>query len=396
MSKKGVASCGLFAGIGGIERGLEQSGFSSSMLCDIDPYARDVLERRFGSATIRQDVSRLERLPPVSVLAAGFPCQDVSQAGLKAGVDGSRFRLVDHVFRLLDAQAEAPPWLVLENVPFMLRLNQGAPMNHLVRQLSERGFRWAYRTVDARSFGVPQRRRRVILLASKVHDPVPVLLEEDAGEQEPPDKPQAFGFYWTEGGRGLGLALDAVPPLKGGFGLGIPSAPAIWIPSGDTGTSFGIPDIRDLERLQGFPANWTKPRGKDAKAERARWRLVGNAVCVGMSRWLGGRLRQSIRSAEIVATPLGDGPWPAAGWGDSDGRWRVDVSPFPVANRPPGIKDFLEYDLRPLSHKAASGFLRRAKGSTLNFPEGMLDDLELHIAAVPALGSAGRALHPVP
>ena len=87
--------------------------------------------------------------------------------------------------------------------------------------------------VDARAFGLPQRRKRVLLLASRTRRPAPVLFADDAGE--PPFAARAgvaCGFYWTEGIRGLGWAVDAVPTLKGGSTIGIPSPPAIWLPDG--------------------------------------------------------------------------------------------------------------------------------------------------------------------
>ncbi|MGZ9140456.1 MAG: DNA cytosine methyltransferase [Nitrospira sp.] len=82
------------------------------------------------------------------MVCAGFPCQDLSQAGRTAGIGGERSRLVDHVFRLLDTCR--PTWLVLENVSFMLHLDKGRALTRLVSALEERGFRWAYRCEFAR------------------------------------------------------------------------------------------------------------------------------------------------------------------------------------------------------------------------------------------------------
>src|SRR5262249_12660226 len=138
--------------------------------------------------------------------------------------------------------------------------------------------KWAYRVVDTRAFGFPQRRQRVLLLASRKRDPRQVLLADDVADMAPPKKRNtAHGFYWTEGNAGLGWARDAIPTLKGGSTLGIPSPPAIWLPRGQLVT----PDIRDAERLQGFPAGWTAAASPtSAKRNGPRWRLVGNAVSV--------------------------------------------------------------------------------------------------------------------
>src|SRR5690606_22100238 len=109
-------------------------------------------------------------------------------------------------------------------------------MNVITTSLEELGYRWAYRVVDTRAFGLPQRRRRVYIVAARNGDPRTVLFADEAYEPEDAtDNMQsvAYGFYWTEGLRGLGWAADAVPTLKGGSGLGIPSPPAILLPNGN-------------------------------------------------------------------------------------------------------------------------------------------------------------------
>ncbi len=103
------------------------------------------------------------------VLVAGFPCTDVSHAGSKAGIFGERSGLVRHVFRI--AEETRPDWVVLENVPNLLVLHRGAGIRHVTHELERLGYRWAYRTVDSRAFGVPQRRPRVIIVASRTNDP---------------------------------------------------------------------------------------------------------------------------------------------------------------------------------------------------------------------------------
>ena len=104
-------------------------------------------------------------------------------------------------------------------------------MRYLADELEARGYCWAYRLVDTRAFGLPQRRQRVILIASKTEDPRTVLFADDAEPFDPGFSPNRWcGFYWTEGSRGLGWAVDAVPTLKGGSTIGIPSPPAIWKP----------------------------------------------------------------------------------------------------------------------------------------------------------------------
>jgi len=378
-----LRTAGLFAGIGGVELGLEQSGHRTMLLSEIDPAAQAVLDVRFANVPLIPDVRDVSDLRGVDLVAAGFPCQDLSQAGRTAGINGAKSGLVGEVLRLL--QEHDPKWLLLENVPFMLSLDGGRGMLYLTARLTQLGFAWAYRVVDTRSFGLPQRRQRVLLLASRSEDPRDVLLVDDAG---PPAKASsghsAYGFYWTEGNRGLGWAVDAVPTLKAGSTLGIPSPPAVWVPA--TG-QIGTPDIRDAERLQGFPADWTAPAGGNGRSNGARWRLVGNAVSVPVTRWLGGRLRRPGRydpSFDAVSRP-GE-RWPRAAWSMGGAVHRAAVSEWPLAFDRPALMDFLQFPLHDLSRKATAGFLARASKSSLRFAPGFLEAVADHLARMEARG----------
>lgn len=372
---------GLFAGIGGVERGLELAGLSSELLCEIDEAAQLVLSQHFSGVPLHADIRTLKSLPAVDVIAAGFPCQDLSQAGATAGIKGKNSGLVSHVFRLLDVAAKSKrlKWLVLENVPFMLQLDRGKAMGFLVKELETRGFAWAYRVIDTRAFGLPQRRQRVILVASRTEDPREVLFPESHDEPEWQDDPSlAFGFYWTEGLRGLGAAIDAVPTLKGGSTIGIPSPPAILLPFG---RGVVMPDLRDTERLQGFPADWTVGALK-SRRKNSRWKLVGNAVSVPVAEWLGGRLMSPTRydaTSDLVLPRTGH-KWPKAAWGTSKGRYSVSVSGWPKRQHYRHLHTFLHYPGKPLSVRATEGFLERLnRGSLTCFPEGFKGHVSSHL-----------------
>jgi DNA (cytosine-5)-methyltransferase 1 len=370
---------GLFAGIGGIELGLGRAGHHSTFLCEIDPGARLVLEARFGFE-IAGDVRELDQLPKVDLVAAGFPCQDLSQAGRTKGISGSQSSLVEHVFRLVAESGVR--WLLLENVPFMLQLERGRAMRYLTERLSDLGYTWAYRVVDARSFGTPQRRQRVILLASREEDPRAVLFADEAGEPEWPDPDTVgCGFYWTEGVRGLGWAVDAVPTLKGGSSLGIPSPPAIRLP---VGGAIVTPDIRDAERLQGFDPDWTLPALESVGTRRgARWKLVGNAVNVPVAKWVGERLQTPGDAIQRIEVPVrAQGRWPNAAWGCSGEAYEVDLSPWPVRRPHLHLLEFLNFEPALLSARATTGFLSRAAKSRLRFPPGLITAIEAHLATV--------------
>lgn len=370
--------CGLFAGIGGVEQGLHVAGHRADFLCEIEPAARAVLRAHYPETQLLADVREIASLPEVDLLAAGFPCQDLSQAGRTVGIGGERSGLVDEVFRLLEGPG-APRWLLLENVPFMLQLQRGLAMRHLTTRLEQMGFCWAYRVIDARSFGLPQRRRRVMLLASRDFDPRGALFSDDAGG--PAERPwtggDPCGFYWTEGLRGWGWTVDGVPTLKGGSTIGIPSPPAIWFPDRRT---LETPDVRDAERMQGFEADWTLPATEVNVRAGARWKLVGNAVSVPVARWLGQKLRLSGTYSRSLHDPLHAGStWPIAAWGARGQAFRVEVSEWPVRQPYQGLRSFLRFPTRPLSMKATLGFLQRARRSTLRYEPRFLVDVEHHL-----------------
>jgi DNA (cytosine-5)-methyltransferase 1 len=386
-AKKSLSTAGLFAGIGGLELGFHQAGHETALLCEIEPHANAVLRSKFPDCDLREDVRKLKGLPKIDLLAAGFPCQDLSQAGKTAGIKGRNSGLVGEVFRLLGGSRRGPTWLLLENVPFMLQLDQGRAMTFLTKTLQELGYNWAYRTVDSRSFGLPQRRQRVILLASKTEDPRTILFCDDAGppkELKPHEQKRvACGFYWTEGIRGLGWAVDAVPTLKGGSGIGIPSPPAIWMRH--NGGEIVTPEIRDAERLQGFPADWTLQREEDGissgrKAVAARWKLVGNAVSVPLAKWVGDRLASPGDFEDFERSrKLSGGAWPPAACGIDKQVMRVEVSHWPLRFPAIHLADFLQYPTKPLSERATAGFLERTTRSQLRFAEGFVDAVTSHL-----------------
>ena len=368
-----VKVVGLFAGIGGLELGMSTSGHHAQLLVENSPAAMHVLRRRFPDTKIEADVRDLSALPAgTELVVAGFPCQDLSSVGRKAGIDGARSSLVGEVFRLL--QKTEVPWVVLENVPFLMSLSRGAALRLITETLTALGYRWAYRVVDTNAFGLPQRRNRWYLVASRVADPRAVLLA-DNGEKPSPiaDYPDvACGFYWTEGMRSFGWGVDCVQPIKCGSSVGVPSPPAIRLPSG----RYVTPELRDAERLQGFPEDWTAPAEEVAKRGE-RWRMVGNSVSPPVAAWIGRRLSAPGPYDESGDQPWAGAKWPRrAAWAEFDGVVHAaDVGPWPQWHARKPLADFLNHPGKPLSARAASGFLRRTAKGTLRFPTGFVDEL---------------------
>jgi DNA (cytosine-5)-methyltransferase 1 len=370
----------LFAGIAGIERGLAAGGdFEPVYFSEWWEPAQTVLRHHYPGVQLDGDIREIRRLPKADIVTGGFPCTDLSQAGRTAGIDGDQSGLVLRALDLIDGHRAT--WLMLENVRNMLPLHGGRAMAAITAELNRMGFRWAYRLLDARFTGVPQRRQRVILLASRTEDPRPVLFGTDKlSRDERALRDDTFGFYWTEGLRGLGWCQDGVPTLKGGSTIGIPSPPAIWRPSASSGLKIVTPGITSAERLQGFPKDWTKPAETLKRGHGLRWKLVGNAVPVGIAEWVGRNLTRPNGWNDDAMQRVDEGrPWPTAAWGDRSGAYRVDVSLWPERQRYKHLADLVGDDVSPLSLRATAGFLDRLSRGNLHVPAQFPLDLKEHV-----------------
>lgn len=378
---------GFFAGIGGLELGLTAAGHTVEMIAENDIVASKVLAHRFPGIVNLGDVTKITKLPATDLLTCGFPCQDLSPAGSTAGIHGPKSGLIVGILQLIQNSRHKPNWLLFENVPFLLSLKRGAGMRFLTAQLEEAGYSWAYRVIDSRAFGLAQRRRRVFLLASRVEDPSEFLFPNKGSCREPARLANTpCGFYWTEGNRGVGWAIDATPPLKGTSGVGIASPPGVWRPDR---RDFVTPTIEDAEALQGFLRGWTASPDGARLPERLRWKLVGNAVSVPSAAWLGGILQghKVHRRPRGVQLPASH-PWPTAAYGRCGKRYKVDVSEWPGRRAYRGLEAFLSADAPNLSLRAASGFLFRLERSGLRVPSEFLLDLKAYVASK-AAGSTG-------
>ena len=160
----------LFAGVGGFDLALERVGVKVVASVEIDKKAQSVLKKHFPHSTIFDDVTGVtgEQLraagfePSTGIITGGFPCQDLSVAGKRAGLAGKRSGLFWEICRILDETGSQT--VILENVPGLLSSNQGRDMAVVIEALVKRGYRVGWRVLDAQHFGVPQRRRRVFIV----------------------------------------------------------------------------------------------------------------------------------------------------------------------------------------------------------------------------------------
>ena len=231
--------------------GFEAAGMTISWQCELDAWKRSVLAAHWPNIPIYKDVVELadhvansgnrlsgeilhegqqdRRLSnntpdtdsaitqrgfgdvdPVDVLIGGFPCQDLSVAGRRKGFSGERSVLAFEFLRV--AESLQPRWIVLENVPGLLSSNGGRDFARLIDEVVGCGYGVAWRILDARYFGVPQRRRRVFIVARRAdsqHDPrsasrlaLRALFESGSGDT-------SSGWQaWTETTRSVGDGAD--------------------------------------------------------------------------------------------------------------------------------------------------------------------------------------------
>ena len=165
-----LTAVSLFAGVGGFDLAMQRNGIKTVATVEIDKNARGVLQRRFPDATHFEDVTKVTGdelraagfIPSRGIITGGFPCQDLSVAGKRAGLAGKRSGLYWEIIRLVDELE--PKYLVLENVPGLLSSNRGRDMGTVIGALEDRGYGIGWRVLDAQYFGVAQRRRRVFIV----------------------------------------------------------------------------------------------------------------------------------------------------------------------------------------------------------------------------------------
>jgi DNA (cytosine-5)-methyltransferase 1 len=190
----------LFSGVGGMDLGLERAGHEIVAMCEIDKHARGVLAHHWPLIPLHTDVTTLNGKQyhgSIDIVSGGSPCQDLSVAGRRKGLDGARSGLFWHQCRIADECAA--PWFLWENVPGALSSNSGADFAAVLwgitgaqARVPDGGWgnqgvivgpkRWAvWRVLDAQWFGVAQRRKRVFVVGGPRTDCRPEILLESSG-----------------------------------------------------------------------------------------------------------------------------------------------------------------------------------------------------------------------
>jgi DNA (cytosine-5)-methyltransferase 1 len=334
-----MQSLSLFSGIGGFDLGFERAGIETVAMCEKDKYALGVLKRHWPDIPIFDDVRDIDgtEFGTVDVIHGGFPCQDVSMAGKRKGLEGERSGLWWEFYRIV---CEAmPKFVVIENVAGLLSSGGRRDLGAIIGALGKLGYLGGYRVLDSRYFGVAQRRRRVFIVAS---------LGNDCGQKvlfESESLPGDFEKSGQEGKKDSGDALSGVikdsklladsgvvsslTKSFGGAGADAQHAQNGWLvpvaysvtPKTGGGNELRAQEIDransltaigqhhdrgtkivsdssvrrltpvECERLMGFPDDWTALNFEGGQvSNKRRYILCGNSIVVNVSEWLGGRI----------------------------------------------------------------------------------------------------------
>jgi DNA (cytosine-5)-methyltransferase 1 len=203
-----IAAVDVFCGAAGLSLGLKQAGISIAAGIDVDPLCRYPFEHNIGSPFIERDVSdvgspsvrKLFGKARFRVLAGCAPCQPFSGYNTKHHAADERWKLLLEFLRL--AKDVRPEIVTMENVPRLVHL----PLwGRFVKELQSAKYHVAWGVLDASHFNVPQRRRRLVLLASRLG---PIELPQSAGGDVPSVRSAINSLpHVAAGGK------DAVDPL---------------------------------------------------------------------------------------------------------------------------------------------------------------------------------------
>jgi len=306
-----ITAVSLFAGVGGFDLALERNGVKVVASVEIDKKCQDVLAKHFPQSKIFGDIQGVtgEQLIQSGfisngIIAGGFPCQDLSVAGKRAGLQGSRSGLFWEICRILD-ETKAQSF-ILENVGGLLSSNDGRDMRTVINALNELGYGIAWRSLNSQHFGVAQRRKRIFIVGFR----------NDSGERAAEVlalKESRRRFIGTGGkeesktpiGTPKRTSDDLIHTFSKARRAQNVDDFETWVERDFTNTLNAFDNATEvratelvvsqgrvrrfmpieMERLQGFPDNWT-----EGQADSNRFKQMGNAVTVPVAEWIISRM----------------------------------------------------------------------------------------------------------
>lgn len=171
----------VFSGVGGFELGMPKD-WECVGHSEIDQYAAAVLRYNFCTFKNYGDITKINwnKVPDFDLLVGGSPCQDLSVAGKRVGLGGSRSGLFGEYIKALEIKK--PAYFIWENVKGSMSSNGGRDFATILNSMAEAGYATSWQVLNAKDFGVPQNRERVFVIGSRNQPPREVFFEGGAGE----------------------------------------------------------------------------------------------------------------------------------------------------------------------------------------------------------------------
>jgi len=199
MSSKRIVS--LFAGAGGIDLGLIRAGHDVIWANDFDADSCDTHKSNLGDHVHCSDIKEVpsSSIPNSDVIVGGFPCQGFSVANKFRSVGDKRNELYEEMLRII--KDKQPKWFIAENVSGILSLGSGEVFRMILEDFESAGYRVIYRLENMADFGVPQKRKRVIILGTRKD--LPTSLDLRHPEPTHSSKPTLYLEKWVSIGEAL-------------------------------------------------------------------------------------------------------------------------------------------------------------------------------------------------
>ena len=241
----------LFSGAGGLAEGFRQAGWRVVAATDVDAGASATFRRNFPEASFFEGpISKVTAkklmaetaLKPgeLGCLIGGPPCQSFSYSNHQRSADDERARLFRQYLKIVATLL--PKTLVMENVPGMLSVGGGSIVSAIKRKLKKLGYELAIRILYAEDYGVPQQRRRVFVVASRVGDPADIFPDATHGPApKPSEEANAYVHRWSPP---EGTTLPKFVTV----GEAISDLPQLWSGGGDFEREYRKPADTEYQR----------------------------------------------------------------------------------------------------------------------------------------------------
>lgn len=279
-------------------------GWKALAYSDIDPFSQALLKHHYPEVSLYGDFTTIHEtdIKSVDLLVGGTPCQSFSDAGHRRGLDDERGNLSIEFFRL--AERIKPKWILWENVPGVLKIDNGKGFASILSSMAELGYGYAWRVLNAQYFGVPQRRRRIFLVgylgdwrypAASLFDSKSMFGNHSSSEKSIKEDIIQYSKDFTEDCREL--SFDGYNFQLNGNVCSTLSTKLYH----NRNLIFGIDSNNneyarrmtpiEAERLQGFPDNYTLiPYKGTMSSDSIRHHAIGNSMAVPVMRWIGERI----------------------------------------------------------------------------------------------------------